>query len=116
MQTSAPSQLAKSRYCFLAVAVIAIALGALVLAVYKGSPTFPTAPVLSSAALAFVWGNFIFWWLELRSPHIEANGSYASRYELASKSARIQSNLFFGVFLIGAVVVTLACINVAVGG
>jgi hypothetical protein len=115
MQTPAPSQLAKSRYFFLATAVIALTIGALVLALYKGSSTFPTALAFSAAVLVFTWGNFIFWWLELRSPHIEVNGGYTSRYELASKSARIRSNLFFVAFSIGAVLATLACINVAVG-
>jgi hypothetical protein len=116
MQTDSPSQLVRSRYFFLAGALIALAIGALVLALFKGSSTFPTASVFSVAAIAFVWGNFVFWWLELRSPHIEANGAYSSRYDLASKSARVQSNLFFGAFSVGAVLVTLACINVAVSG
>ena len=116
MQKASPSQLVRSRYFFLAGALIALAIGALVLALFKGSSTFPTAPVFSVAGIAFVWGNFAFWWLELRSPHIETNGGYASRYDIASKSARVQSNLFFGAFSIGAVFITLACINVAVGG
>ncbi|WP_412480074.1 hypothetical protein [Azonexus sp. IMCC34839] len=95
---------------------MALAIGALVLAFFKGSSTFPTTLIFSISGMAFVWGNLVFWWLELRSPHIEENGGYASRYDLASKSARVQSNLFFGGFLIGAIIVSRACINAAING
>ena len=56
------------------------AVGFVLLAYFKGSQTVPVTALVAGAAIAFVWLNGTFWWLETYYPHIEvAPGRYASR-------------------------------------
>jgi hypothetical protein len=93
---------------------LGVALVALVL--FKGSSSFPVAKVAATAGAAFVWLNGVFWWLELRYPHIEQpSGTFVSRLEQSSSYMRSYSGVFFGVYGIGALLVTIAAYRVASG-
>ena len=116
MRRHAPHPLVRFRLALLAAAIGAWAVAFAVLALLKGHPSFPVAVVTAVAAIVFVWANGAFWWLELRYPHIELSpGQYVSRTERASNFMQAYSGVFFGVYGIVAVLVTVACLRIAAG-
>jgi hypothetical protein len=73
--------------------------------------------VAALAGIVFVWGNFSFWRLELRYPHVsDGNGRFVSRAEDSGGGASAFSGTFFFAFFVAALFVTVACIRVAVDG
>jgi hypothetical protein len=87
-----------------------------VLSLFKGSPSFPVAPVFAASAIVFVWTNGAYFWLELRYPHIKlSTGQYVSRTEQASWFMRTYLGVVFVFYGFGAVLATIACLRIAVG-
>lgn len=117
MRNNPPPLFVRCRYLLLVSAVIALAVAAAVLFLFKGDASFPTEIVVPFAAVTFIWTNGAFWWLELRYPHIEqAKGVYVSRVDRGSRCAHVYSDFFFWIYSIAAVLITLGCIRLAAGG
>lgn len=113
MRTKPPNTLIRYRHALLGLALAAWVVAAVVLLQFKGYKSIPVAPIVSALGLVFVWANGAYWWLTLRYPYIEVErGQFASREELSGGS----HGLFFWGYLIAAVLISLACINVAASG
>ena len=116
MRSQPPHPLVRFRFVLLGAAIASWAVAFAVLALLKGNPAFPVAIVVAAAAVVFVWTNGAFWWLEMRYPHIESSpGKYVSRAEQASGIMRAYSGVFFGIYGIVAVLVTITCLRVGAG-
>ncbi|WP_181179541.1 hypothetical protein [Methylibium rhizosphaerae] len=114
MRSTAPHPLIRYRWTVLVLALLAFAFAAVILVLYKGVAGFPLAATVAPAAIAFVWLNGAFWWLELRYPHIEvAPGQFSSRHEQASQAGQAFTTTFFVGYGLAALLITLACLNVA---
>lgn len=114
MKTSPPSAFVQRRIWLLVAALGSLAIAAVVLVFFKHSTAFPARTVVAVACIAFVWGNFFFWWLELRYPHMsDGQGGFISR---AERSASAFSGAFFFAFAFTALLVTAACFRVAIDG
>src|ERR1044071_4274671 len=72
MRSVAPHPLVRFRMVLLILALAAFVVAACTLGFFKGSATFPVAPVVAAAAICFVWLNGAYWWLELRYPQHRA--------------------------------------------
>ena len=84
---------------------------------FRYSTEFPVSAVVAAAGLVFVWGNFTYWWLELRYPHLnDGQGRFVSRVDLAGGSASTSSAAFFFGFAVAALFVTAALVKVAIDG
>ena len=117
MRTSPPPALVQRRIWLLIAALCGLAIAALVMVFFKHSTAFPVTAVAAVAGLVFVWGNFFYWWLELRYPHMsDGRGGFVSRAEQSGGSARAASGGFFCAFVLAALFVTGACIRVAIDG
>lgn len=113
MRTTPPHALIRYRHALLGFALASFVVAAVVLLQFKDDRSGPVAAIVSASALIFVWANGAYWWLILRYPYIEVDrGQFASREELSGGSHR----LFFWGYLIAAVLISLACINVAASG
>jgi len=116
MRSEPPHPLIRFRFVLLGVAIAAWAVCFAVLSLFKGSPSFPVAPVVGASGIVFVWTNIAYFWLELRYPHIKlSTGQYVSRAEQASRFMRTYSSVFFVFCGLIAVLITIACLRVAVG-
>ena len=109
MRSRPPHPLVRYRIALLAVAIAAWALPA-ALSLFKTNYLSPAA--FAVGAIAFTWSNVVFWWLELRYPHIKlASGQYASRTERGSRLMRVYSNFHFAFIGVIAITITIACIR-----
>lgn len=113
MRTKPPHAFIRYRHALLGLALAAWVVAALVLLQFKGDKAIPVAPIVSALGLVFVWANGAYWWLILRYPYIEVErDQFASREELKGGNY----GLFYWCYFIAAVLVSFACINVAVNG
>lgn len=117
MKTSSPPVFVQRRIWLLFAALCGLAIASLVIVFFKHSTQFPVSAVAAAAGLVFVWGNFSYWWLELRYPHMsDGQGRFVSRAELSGGSASTASSAFFFGFAVAALLVTAALIRVALDG
>jgi hypothetical protein len=117
MRPVPPHSLIRHRLLLLVGAIAAWAIATVLLVFFKSSHTVPTVQLVAGAAMAFVWLNGAFWWLELRYPHMEvAPGSYASRAEQSTGFIRAYSGMIFVAYGLGAVLVTATCLRLVAYG
>ncbi|KAB0577782.1 hypothetical protein F7Q92_16065 [Ideonella dechloratans] len=117
MKTSPPPAFVQRRIWLLFAALGGLAIAALAIVFFKHSTEFPVSAVVAAAGLVFVWGNFSYWWLELRYPHMsDGQGRFVSRVELSGCSANTSSGAFFFGFAVAALFVTAALIRVVIDG
>jgi hypothetical protein len=119
MRSEPPHRLIRFRGLLLVVALVAWVIFAAVLLAWKYDPPMPqyANALWAAAAIAFLWFNGAFWWLELRYPHIEvATGTYVSRTEQSSRFAQTYSSLIFLAYGVGALLGTISVLRLVAGG
>jgi hypothetical protein len=119
MRTEPPHRLIRFRAVLLAIALLALAIGFVVLAAWKYEPPMPVwaKAVFAATTIAFVWFNGAFWWLELHYPHIEsAAGKYVSRVERGSPFMQNYFWLLAAAYGATALLGTVSVLRLAAGG